>query len=184
MTQFTNPLNNIKIASPCSADWEAMIGDNRQRYCGQCKLNVYNLSGMSRRAAEDLLVRSEGRVCVRYYKRADGTVLTKDCPVGWQAVKKRLSRYWTAAFSLVFGLLTGLGLNAFFTSAEAVYGPEMGAMAPIEYTTPPPQEPLMGKPAIDNQDIETMGEVEPLYPTAGGITNFDEVKQQIIKNQK
>ena len=48
MNKFTNPLDNIKIASPCSADWDAMIGNERSRHCGDCKLNVYNLSGMTK----------------------------------------------------------------------------------------------------------------------------------------
>src|SRR5687768_5233387 len=118
MSQFTNPLDNIKIASPCSADWEAMIGNNRQRYCGECKLNVYNLSGMSRTEAENLLLQSEGRVCVRYFRRGDGTVLTQDCPVGWQAVKMRMSRFWTATASLLFTIFGGIGLTAFFTQSN------------------------------------------------------------------
>ena len=71
--KFSSPLNNIKIASPCSQDWDAMIGSERKRYCGDCKLNVYNLSGMSRTEAENLLSNSEGRLCVRFYRRADGT---------------------------------------------------------------------------------------------------------------
>jgi hypothetical protein len=74
MSKFTNPLNNIKIASPCNADWNEMVGDERTRFCGECKLNVYNLSGMSQREAENLLINSEGRLCVRFYKRADGAV--------------------------------------------------------------------------------------------------------------
>ena len=87
MAKFTNSLNNIKIASPCSQDWNAMIGTERKRYCGDCKLNVYNLSGMSRTEAENLITNSEGRLCVRFFRRADGSVLTQDCPVGWRAVK-------------------------------------------------------------------------------------------------
>ncbi len=42
MNKFTNPLSNIKIASPCSQDWNEMIGTERKRFCGECKLNVYN----------------------------------------------------------------------------------------------------------------------------------------------
>ena len=110
MTKFTNPLSNIKIASPCSQDWNEMIGTERKRFCGECKLNVYNLSGMSRGEAENLLISSEGRLCVRFYRRADGSVLTKDCPVGWQAVKQRLSKTATAFASLVFAALSGGGL--------------------------------------------------------------------------
>lgn len=47
MKNFNNPLDNIHIASPCSADWSEMYGDNRKRFCGDCKLNVYNLSDPS-----------------------------------------------------------------------------------------------------------------------------------------
>ena len=76
MAKFTNPLDSIKVASPCSADWDAMIGNNRQRHCGDCKLDVYNLSGMTKRDAENLIMNSEGRLCARFFRRADGTVTT------------------------------------------------------------------------------------------------------------
>lgn len=108
MRKFNNPLDNIHIASPCNANWEEMFGNERKRHCGECRLNVYNLSDMTRRAAENLLVNSEGRLCVRFFRRADGTVLTKNCPIGWQAVKRRVSRVATAAFSMIAGLITGM----------------------------------------------------------------------------
>lgn len=103
-----NPLDNIRVASPCPANWDDMFGDDRKRFCGDCKLNVYNLSNMTRRDAEDLLANSEGRLCVRFFRRADGTILTENCPVGWQAVKQRVSRVAAAAFSVFAGLFTGL----------------------------------------------------------------------------
>ena len=62
MRKFNNPLDNIHIASPCNANWEEMFGNERKRHCGECRLNVYNLSDMTRRAAENLLVNSEGRL--------------------------------------------------------------------------------------------------------------------------
>ena len=71
MAEFNNPLSNIRIANPCSANWDEMVGSERQRYCGECKLNVYNLSGMSRRDAENLILSSEGRLCVRFYRRTE-----------------------------------------------------------------------------------------------------------------
>ena len=108
MRNFTNPLDNIHIASPCSANWDEMFGDDRKRFCGECKLNVYNLSNMTRHEAENLLINSEGRLCVRFFRRADGTVLTKNCPVGWQAMKQRVSRVATAVFSMVAGLFSGI----------------------------------------------------------------------------
>ncbi len=108
MRKFNNPLDNINVASPCPANWEEMFGDDRTRHCGQCKLNVYNLSDMTRREAENLLINSEGRLCVRYFRRADGTILTKNCPVGWQAAKQRVSHFATAALSMIAGLFGGV----------------------------------------------------------------------------
>lgn len=108
MRNFTHPLDDIKIASPCSADWNEMYGNDRKRFCGDCKLNVYNLSDMTRAEAENLLMISEGRLCVRFFRRADGTVLTKNCPVGWRAVKQRASRIATAAFSVLTAFFAGM----------------------------------------------------------------------------
>jgi hypothetical protein len=162
MAKFTNPLDNISIASPCSQDWNAMVGNERKRYCGECKLNVYNLSGMSSTEAENLVLNSEGRLCVRYFQREDGTILTQDCPVGWQAVKRRISRTAAAFVALFFGLLSGLGFaialkhtdqNNIVRRFLPVFSPTpekylMGNIAPRTPTpTPKPtvsQEPTMG----------------------------------------
>ena len=108
MRRFNNPLDNIRIASPCTANWDEMYGDDRRRFCADCKLNVYNLSDMTRRQAENLLIDSEGRLCVRFFRRADGTVITRDCPVGWRALKRRVSHVATAVFSMIAGLIGGV----------------------------------------------------------------------------
>ncbi|MEZ0229265.1 MAG: hypothetical protein ACAI25_11620 [Planctomycetota bacterium] len=84
-------LEDVRIARPCGADWAAMSGDDRVRFCQLCKLNVYNLSGMRREDAEALVASREGDICVRFYTRKDGTVLTQDCPVGLAAVKRRMA---------------------------------------------------------------------------------------------
>jgi len=108
MSKFTNPLDSVRIASPCSANWAEMYGNERKRHCSEYKLNVYNLSEMTQREAENFLINSEGRVCLRIFRRNDGTVLTKDCPIGWQAVKKKISRAATAAFALIMGIFGGI----------------------------------------------------------------------------
>jgi hypothetical protein len=75
-------LDNLRVASPCSEQWANMPGDERVRACGKCKQNVYNLSALTRAEAEALIVQRNGRMCVRYYQRADGTILLADCTVG------------------------------------------------------------------------------------------------------
>jgi hypothetical protein len=85
-------LDNIYVASPCSADWETMTGNDRVRFCGQCRLNVYNLSDMTRQEATDLIVEREGKLCVKYYTREDGTIITQNCPVGLRKLRDHVYR--------------------------------------------------------------------------------------------
>jgi hypothetical protein len=82
------PLENIRVAAPCRADWNHMEGDDRVRHCQSCAKNVYNLSEMSREAAEKLIAEKEGDLCVRFYQRADGTIITDNCPVGLKIVRR------------------------------------------------------------------------------------------------
>lgn len=185
MAKFDNPLNNLKVASPCSQDWNAMIGSERKRYCGECKLNVYNLSGMTRTEAENLITNAEGRLCVRFYQRADGSVLTEDCPVGWAKVKQRTRAYMTALASLIFAFFGALGLVAAFkkTSEPTI----MGAI-PVSTATP---RSKMGKIANDNSNVETektppyvMGNYMPSTPrpTPKNVEKMGEIA--VPKNQK
>lgn len=83
-------LESVRVASPCSASWEAMRGDERARFCGECGKHVYNLSGMTRGEAEALIREREGDLCVRLHRRRDGMVLTRDCPVGRFRMRRML----------------------------------------------------------------------------------------------
>ena len=183
MSSKQSPLNNIRVASPCSADWAGMIGPDRKRYCGDCKLNVYNISGMTLPEAESLLTQSEGRLCVRYYRRADGTILTKDCPVGWAKVKERVSRVATAAFSLLMTLFAGIGIMSLFSKSERSrdryvmgdYRPLMGAVAINANSSGPIQgKPTMGNVAIpiSNSSKRDDYEVGRLAPNTVPITRI------------
>ena len=98
-------LDSISIASPCSADWNQMAGDARSRFCAACKLHVHDLSAMTATEATALLrTAGQGRVCVRLFRRADGTVLTRDCPVG---LRQKLRAAWARAGALWCALWAG-----------------------------------------------------------------------------
>lgn len=86
-----------------------MVGGERVRFCPRCELNVYNLSGMSKVEAEALLVNREGRLCVRYFRRADGSILTKNCPVGLRALRRKAARAAGAFLSAVLSFGAGVG---------------------------------------------------------------------------
>jgi hypothetical protein len=117
MPANTDPLAHLRIASPCDASWEAMEGDNQARFCRHCQLHVYNLSGMSRRDAAALVRETEGRLCVRFYRRRDGTLLTDDCPVGLRAAR----RWLLAQIGSIVGLFGLLGLAAPLLRAERLH---------------------------------------------------------------
>jgi hypothetical protein len=82
-------LDKISVASPCNASWDEMHGDERVRFCGQCSKHVYNLSAMSAEEAATLVYLKEDELCVRFFRRRDGTFLTSDCPAGARRQRRR-----------------------------------------------------------------------------------------------
>ena len=131
MPRFTNPLARVRVASPCKADWDEMIGTDRVRFCGQCSLNVYNLSAMTRDEAESIIAANEGRLCVRFYRRRDGSIITQDCPVGLRAVRARVSYLAKAVAAAVVTFLAAIGLQSVISSFRP-FEPRMvmGVMRP------------------------------------------------------
>ncbi len=106
MTKQNFDVNKLRVASPCSVGWETMTGDERVRHCHSCQMNIYNISEMTKNEVEDLIANREERICIRLYKRTDGTVLTKDCPVGFRAYQKRISRFAGATLATILGLFS------------------------------------------------------------------------------
>jgi carboxypeptidase family protein len=88
-----DPFKNLRIAAPCPVAWDTMAGDHRVRHCTFCSLNVYNFAEMTRDDVRELLARAEGRVCARLYQRADGTLMTGDCPSRLAAARHRMTRF-------------------------------------------------------------------------------------------
>lgn len=140
-------LNAVRVASPCPADWNAMDGDDRSRHCAQCDKRVYNLSAMSASEAETFIRQATGRVCVRLYRRADGTVMTSDCPVGLAAVRARAARLAGRVAAAI--ALSASAAAAMFTRSRT---PDLREMEPFAslaaWLTPAsarPIPPVMGK---------------------------------------
>jgi hypothetical protein len=170
-------LDELQIASPCEQSWDDMKGDERARFCQSCSKNVYNLSGMTRAEAKTLLQDTEGRVCVRFYRRSDGTVLTSDCPVGFAAkayarAKRTVftgSAGLAAAFVVVMSSMTGATPTpvrrfqqwALQRADDVVVAPPMmGAPPPM----PPPDVPhMMGDVGVPDRE-RVMGEMQMPVP--------------------
>lgn len=75
-------LDTVRIAAPCPIKWDKMEGSRTIRHCSSCKQNVFNISEMTRKEAEAVLATNTESLCLRLYRRADGTLITKDCPLG------------------------------------------------------------------------------------------------------
>jgi hypothetical protein len=148
MKRFNDSLKHVHIASPCNADWDQMIGSERVRFCGQCSLNVYNLSSMSRIDAEQLIEHNEGRLCIRYYRRSDGSIITKNCPVGLRALKRRMSYLARAVSAAILSFLAGFGFSELLSQFPGVEHPFR-------------REVMMGAIAV------TPGKGNVTYPTVG-----------------
>lgn len=183
MTKPTTSLDLVQVASPCHVSWNEMTGDARQRFCRQCNLHVYNLSDMSRDEAEAFIDSATGRSCVRLYRREDGTVLTRDCPIGLRAVRQRCVRAVAALAGVVVALVSGtlfagrlknVGSNlrrpsetyAEWIEPGSTYLPVMGVMfcpntPPVQPPAPPgaidlgaPESPLPEPTAEQLQGIQ------------------------------
>ena len=159
-------LEDIRIAKPCRADWERMTGDERTRFCGSCHKNVYDLSQLTREQAHQLIAETEGEVCVRLYRRPDGTVLTSDCPVGRREVTRPL---WWSVAGFVALLAAGVGVfrsspatapaHTFTPWAErARQWPLFGTA--VNLISPAPAPPMMG--AVGS--APTMGNSTSVWP--------------------
>lgn len=167
-------MDNVRVATPCEADWSQMQGDDRVRHCSDCRLNVYDVSQMTRAEAATLIRMNEGkRVCMRLYRRPDGTLITQDC---WERLRAARRRGWVAfAAALVIVGLTQLGLRlAALNWLMKVSGetPPVTLQPPIVETTTKPPCPLptpeIAQPIITGgavtvapEPVREMGKVAP-----------------------
>ncbi len=97
-------LDRIHVASPCSADWDEMAGDEQVRFCKHCSKHVHDLSKITRNDVRKLVAASGGNLCVRYQKRPDGTLKTAERAEPLTQIKRRLSRIAAGAFTASLSL--------------------------------------------------------------------------------
>lgn len=115
-----------------------MDGDDAVRFCKHCQRHVYQLSAMTAEQVEELLVTATGRLCARFYQRADGTVLTSDCAPGRRRIRRR-----RALVGLGAGVASMLGAAALSPDApRAPHPSDLGRWAGSPYANA--DEPRMG----------------------------------------
>lgn len=135
-------LSTVKVASPCKVSWDDMTGDDMMRFCSQCEKNVFDLSAMSAEQAESLLRDVGEEMCIRFYRRADGTVMTGDCPVGQRRRRRR-----NKIAGAIIGGLAALGVGGLVASAVSDRASSTEATSSVEVEIDedePPAEYSMG----------------------------------------
>ena len=147
-------LEVLDVREPCTEDWSRMHGDERTRFCATCENDVHDLSQMTREEAEALLSRAEGKVCVRFYRRADGTVSTLDCaPRRFEKLRKRTRRALAFAAAMVVSTVSAvLGLGLTISESPYVVDPEPMMGEPMMVDAPPAvvEAPLVDDNLIDD----------------------------------
>ncbi|MFO0550068.1 MAG: hypothetical protein U0271_16855 [Polyangiaceae bacterium] len=153
------PLENVQIATPCHAKWEDMTGDDRVRHCHACNKSVFNVENLTRAEALELLGASpDGQVCLRLYRRADGTVMTADCAVGVRAKKVRRL------------VVLGAGLAAAATAVGGLWNVMTSDGSPCELKASPEKDRqpyVMGS----TTGAYLTGTAAPINPTTAPTTN-------------
>lgn len=170
MVARTQTLDEVQIASPCHVAWDDMIGTRRVRYCHQCRLSVYNLSAMSREEAESMIQGREGRLCVRFFRRADGTMLTQDCPIGRRHLGWWLQGRWVmlgTALASLATLFIGVAALGFERRGQSLRKLEplsslFELLSPSPTTSTPVNPPLPVLPATP--PVCVMGEMAAPVP--------------------
>jgi len=120
--------DSIAVPEPCPQSWDAMVGDNKARFCASCEKDIYNLSEMTRGEAKKLIFQSKESVCVRLEKDTHGKVKT---------LKRQLHQI-TRQVPIAAGVL----------SASLAFA----AVADAQRKPPPRPRPPVGK-LVFNKDI-------------------------------
>ena len=105
----------IVFPKPCHEDWDAMLVEERSRFCAACGKAVHDLAAYTPEEAETLLTGADGVACVRATVTPDGQVATRPSAAG---------RRLTAA------ILTP-ALAALLAATPAAAQPTRGAIAGV-----------------------------------------------------
>ena len=155
-------LSSLKIAAPCNADWDTMVGTERERFCSSCALNVYNISSMGSLEAERFLAERAGsKVCVQFFRRKDGTILSDNCPKGLRAMRDRSKQILRIASSFVALVVSNFAaalanepakakpINSSSSTSSSSSASKVERGEPSLKTEGQPEQRLMGKPSMN-----------------------------------
>ncbi len=170
--RHTDLLDRLTVTSPCSEDWEKMTGNQQVRFCSHCDLSVHNLSEMTRPEALALVKQSQGRLCVRYYRRPDARVQT----LPLHSIKRRASKIAAGAFTASLSLCPSvIAQTASFTEVPVQGRAYVASKGRSECSLPqetPPSATLAGT-VVDPHGAAVSEATVTLSILIGGKTKRD-----------
>jgi len=146
--------DELRIPSPCNADWNAMEPRERGRFCSACELEVVDISARTEAEVRELAGATRAsrtsRVCVSYLVNRDGTIRLAADPskpdVPTSALARRGARMLAAASIALaacgpgsFGRLAGEPVSTVATESTESTEPcerVAGGIGPVDTTTP------------------------------------------------
>jgi ankyrin repeat protein len=163
-----NKLDTIQIPSPCTADWDSMVGNRQVRFCEHCHLSVHNLSAMTRDRALRLVANSHGRLCVRFVPGDTGRPIT-NLPLKFHRIGRRVSRLTAGVFTAALSL----------SSAAAQSGSQpTPTRASAEQSVPAPEQKPVETQALSASVKGTISTIvadteKPVVGASVTLTNQD-----------
>jgi hypothetical protein len=145
-TRKKNVLKAIEIPTPCKVDWDSMAGSSQVRFCAECRKEVYNLSAMSLKEAEAIIASSNGKLCGRLTRLADGTPVSLETPVPVRLIGLRPSPMASAVVTAMLSVGPSV-------SAQGTIGPRPVATAPASADDPPPAQSEKSVVEASNQAL-------------------------------
>ncbi len=109
------------VVNPCQYGWDSMQGNDTIRYCDLCKLNVYNLSQMTKEEATHTVQQIGESLCVQIRRRPDGSIYTDNCPY-----KLRRLRNWLRTYAPYLLIVFASIFNQAVADAQGLAGAAVG----------------------------------------------------------
>jgi hypothetical protein len=97
-------LDRVYLKKPCSTEWNLMEGNDQIRFCSECNKQVYNLSSMTRKQAEDLLAKGGGELCAKIDRDDRGKIITAYQLNDPSFFRMRLPSFTSAAVATLLGI--------------------------------------------------------------------------------
>jgi hypothetical protein len=164
--------DDVKIGSPCTADWSEMGGDQSRRFCDQCDKSVHNLSALTEPEAKTLL--KEPKICVRYTTNKAGDINFQ--PTSRRALLRR--------GAMMAGALTiSLPAAAAMMTAEDASCDKPGLLTRLwrsVFSSEP--EPMMGEPAVIIHPPGAMALPEPELELELELLGEPEFTEEMLGN--